>query len=60
MKTCFLQKNYKSLAKATYRASSSSNLASSSCTHRCFVEFLFDLAEDFYETEGGFFIEVDE
>ena len=39
IKTCFPQKNYKSLAKATYWASSSSNLASTSCTHVCFVEF---------------------
>ena len=44
-KTCFLQKNYKSLAKATYWASSSSNLASTSCTHVCFVEFLFFIAD---------------
>ena len=40
-KTCFLQNNYKILAKAIYQAGSSSNLASTSCTHRCFVEFLF-------------------
>ena len=53
MKTCFLQKNYKSLAKATYRASSSSNLASTSCTHCCFVELLFDLVE--LLRDGGVF-----
>ena len=60
MKTCFLQKNYKSLAKASSRASSSSNIVSTSCTHRCFVESLSFQAEDVYEPEGGFFIEVDE